>query len=122
MATRILLGGVGKSDVASKIREIGDEGLEAKITNDMDAAMKLREGQAEYFFGTCHTGAGGSLGVLVGLLGNDKCMTFRRGLAREEIIRDALDEGKVAFGFSVDQIDQVVPALVRGIREREEQR
>jgi hypothetical protein len=121
MATRILLGGVGKSDVASKIREIGDEGLEAKITNDMDAAMKLREGQAEYFFGTCHTGAGGSLGVLVGLLGNDKCMTFRRGLAREEIIRDALDEGKVAFGFSVDQIDQVVPALVRGIREREEQ-
>jgi hypothetical protein len=121
MAARILLGGVGKSEVASKLREIGDEGLEVKITNDMDAAMKLRAGQADYFLGTCHTGAGGSLGVLVGLLGNDKCMTFRRGLAREEIVRDALDEGKVAFGFSVDQIDQVVPALVRGIRERAEQ-
>ena len=120
MATRILLGGVGKSDVASRIRELGEEGLEVKITNDMDAAMKLRAGQADYFFGTCHTGAGGSLGVLVGLLGSDKCMTFRRGLAREEIVRDALDEGKVAFGFSVDQIDKVVPALLAGIRGREE--
>jgi hypothetical protein len=47
-------------------------------------------------------------------------MTFRRGLAREETVRDALDEGKVAFGFSVDQIDKVVPALLAGIREREE--
>ena len=56
MAARILLGGVGKSDVASKIREIGEEGLDVTITNDMDAAMKLRAGQADYFFGTCHTG------------------------------------------------------------------
>lgn len=118
MATRVLLGGVGKSEVASKIREIGDSGLEVKVTNDMDAAMKLRSGQADYFLGTCHTGAGASLGVLVGLLGGDKCMTFRRGLASEEAVRQALDDGKVAFGFSVDQIDKVVPALVHGIREK----
>lgn len=118
MAMRVLLGGVGKNEVASKIREIGDADLEVKVTNDMDAAMKLRSGQADYFFGTCHTGAGASLGVLVGLLGGDRCMTFRRGLASEEAVRQALDDGKVAFGFSVDQIDKVVPALVRGIRDK----
>jgi hypothetical protein len=119
MTARILLGGVGKSEVASKIKELGAEGLEVKATNDMDAAMKLRSGQADYYFGTCHTGAGASLGVLVGMLGNDKCMTFRRGLAKEEAVRDALDEGKVVFGFSIDQIDKVVPVLVEGIRQRD---
>jgi len=119
MTARILLGGVGKSEVASKIKELGTEGLEVKATNDMDAAMKLRSGQADYYFGTCHTGAGASLGVLVGMLGNDKCMTFRRGLAKEEVVREALEEGKVAFGFSVDQIDKVVPVLVEGIRRRD---
>lgn len=119
MTARILLGGVGKSEVASRIKEIGDEGLEVKATNDMDAAMKLRAGQADYYFGTCHTGAGASLGVLVGLLGNDKCMTFRRGLAKEEVVKEALDGGKVAFGFSIDQIDRVVPVLIEGIRQRD---
>ena len=119
MTTKILLGGVGKREVASKIKELGSEGLEVGITNDMDAAMKLRAGQADYYFGTCHTGAGGSLGVLVGLLGSEKCMTFRRGLAREEVVTDALDDGKVAFGFSIDQIEQVVPVLVQGIRQRQ---
>lgn len=120
MTARILLGGIGKREVASKIKEIGEEGLEVKATNDMDAAMKLRAGQADYYFGTCHTGAGASLGVLVGLLGNDKCMTFRRGLAKPEAVKEALDEGKVAFGFSTDQIDKVVPVLVEGVRQREQ--
>ena len=116
--TTILLGGVGKSEVASKIKELGTEGLEVRVTNDMDAAMKLRAGQADYYFGTCHTGAGASLGVLVGLLGSDKCLTFRRGLARDDVVMQALEDGKVAFGFSVDQIDKVVPALLKGIQGR----
>ena len=119
MTARIILGGVGKREVASKIKEIGEEGLEVKATNDMDAATKLRAGQADYYFGTCHTGAGASLGVLVGLLGSDKCMTFRRGLAKPEAVKEALEGGKVAFGFSTDQIDRVVPVLVEGIRQRE---
>jgi hypothetical protein len=85
----------------------------------MDAAMKLRSGQADYYFGTCHTGAGASLGVLVGILGSDKCMTFKRGVGSEETIRQALDEGRVAFGFSIDQVDKVVPVLVKSIQARQ---
>jgi hypothetical protein len=118
--TTVLLGGIGKGEVASLLRTMDDGGLDVRITNDMDAAMKLRAGQADYYFGTCHTGAGASLGVLIGLLGSDKCVTFRRSTGSEESIRQALDEGKVAFGFPVDQIDKLVPALVKGIRERTE--
>ncbi|WP_372348939.1 DUF2620 family protein [Streptomyces sp. KL116D] len=46
--------------------------------------MKLRAGQADYFLGTCHTGAGASLGVLVGLMGQAACHTFGRGVPTEE--------------------------------------
>lgn len=118
MTVKIILGGVGKSEVASKIKEFGTEGLEVNATSDMDAAMKLRAGQADYYFGTCHTGAGASLGVLVGILGSDRCKTFGRRLAKEEDVREALEGGKVAFGFSTDQIDKIVPVLVEEIRNR----
>ena len=46
--------------------------------------MKLRVGQADYYLGTCHTGAGASLGVLVGLMGSAACHTFGRGVPTEE--------------------------------------
>jgi hypothetical protein len=114
--TKILVGGVGKADVAKRLEEIG--GLEVVVTNDMDAATRLMAGQADYYIGTCHTGAGGSLGVLVGLLGAARCFTFGRGQATEAEAEAAIAEGKVAFGFSIDQIDQVVPILAGAIHER----
>lgn len=116
--TTILVGGVAKGEVASAIREAGEDGLDVKVSNDMEAAAKLRSGQADYYFGTCHTGAGGALGVLTGILGDDKVETFGRGAGNEESVRKALDEGKVAFGFSTDQVDSIVPALLGVIRER----
>jgi len=116
--TTILVGGVAKGEVASAIRESGEDGLDVKVSNDMEAAAKLRSGQADYYFGTCHTGAGGALGVLTGILGDDRCQTFGRGAGDEEKVRKALGEGKVAFGFSTDQVDTVVPALLKGIQER----
>ena len=114
--TKILVGGVGKLDVAKRLEGIG--GFEVVVTNDMDAATRLMTGQADYYMGTCHTGAGGSLGVLVGLLGAARCFTFGRGRAAAADAEAALAEGRVAFGFSIDQIDQVVPVLAGAIRER----
>lgn len=114
--TTILVGGVGKADVARRLEEIG--GFEVVVTHDMDAATRLMTGQADYYVGTCHTGAGGSLGVLVGLLGAARCFTFGRGQATAADAEAALAEGRVAFGFSIDQADQVVPVLAAAIGER----
>lgn len=116
--TKILTGGVGKTEVTSTIEQLGIEGLEVVASSDMDAAMKLRVAQADYYLGTCHTGAGASLGVLVGLMGSAACHTFGRSVPTEEQITALLDEGKKVFGFSMDQIDTIAPLMARAIAAR----
>ncbi|MYQ78722.1 MULTISPECIES: DUF2620 domain-containing protein [unclassified Streptomyces] len=116
--TKILAGGVGKTEVTQTIKQLGIAGLEVTASSDMDAAMKLRVAQADYYLGTCHTGAGASLGVLVGLMGSAVCHTFGRTVPTEEQITALLDEGKKVFGFSMDQIDTIAPLMARAIAAR----
>ncbi|MCL7368351.1 MULTISPECIES: DUF2620 domain-containing protein [Streptomyces] len=113
--TKILTGGVGKTEVAQTVTAMALDGIEAVVSNDMDAAMKLRAGQAQYYLGTCHTGAGASLGVLVGLMGKKACHTFGRSVPTEDEVTALLDDGIKVFGFSMDQIDSVAPVITRAI-------
>jgi ABC-type amino acid transport substrate-binding protein len=115
--TKILTGGVAKAETAEAVEKLGLPGVEVVTSNDMDAAMKLRAGQADYYLGTCHTGAGASLGVLVGLMGA-ATHTFGRKVPTEQEIAGLLADGKKVFGFSMDQIDAVVPLLLRAIAAR----
>lgn len=110
--TKILTGGVGKVEAANAIKQLGLDGLEVAVSSDMEAAMQLRSGQADYYLGTCHTGAGASLGVLVGLMGG-ATHTFGRSLPTEEQVNALFDEGKKVFGISMDQIDQAAPLIAR---------
>ncbi|GAA2331724.1 DUF2620 domain-containing protein [Streptomyces caniferus] len=116
--TKILTGGLGKSEVAGRVTGLGLPGVEIVVSSDMDAAVQLRAGRADYFLGTCHTGAGASLGVLVGLLGSAVCHTFGRSVPTAEQIEALLDEGKKVFGYAVDQLDAVTPVLARAIAAR----
>ncbi|MEU7043047.1 DUF2620 domain-containing protein [Streptomyces varsoviensis] len=116
--TKILTGGVGKVEVAETVKKLALDGVEITVSSDMDAAMKLRAGQADYFLGTCHTGAGASLGVLVGLMGKDACHTFGRTVPTEDDVNGLLAEGKKVFGFAIDQIDLVAPVMARAIAAR----
>lgn len=116
--TKILTGGVGKAEVTETVKKLGLDGIEVTVSNDMDAAMKLRGGQADYFLGTCHTGAGASLGVLVGLLGKSACHTFGRSVPTEDEVNALLAEGKKVFGFAIDQIDVIAPLMARAIAAR----
>ncbi|GGO48037.1 hypothetical protein GCM10012287_22080 [Streptomyces daqingensis] len=116
--TRILTGGVGKAQVAEELGELGIGGLEITVSSDMEAAMKLRAGQADYYLGTCHTGAGASLGVLLGVLGSGTCHTFGRRVPTEEDVAELLDSGKKVFGFGMDQICDTAPVIARAIAAR----
>lgn len=69
---KILTGGVGKVEVTGTVKALALDGVDIVVSSDMDAAMKLRAGQADFYLGTCHTGAGASLGVLVGLMGRPR--------------------------------------------------
>lgn len=113
--TKILTGGVGKVEVTRVVNDLGLDGVQATESSDMDAAMKLRVGQADYYLGTCHTGAGASLGVLVGLMGSAACHTFGRSVPTEDDVNALLADGKKVFGFAMDQIDVVAPLLARAI-------
>ncbi|MFB6815535.1 DUF2620 family protein [Streptomyces sp. NPDC056347] len=112
---KILTGGVGKTEVARTITAMAVDGLEVAVSNDMDAATKLRAGEADYFLGTCYTGAGASLGVLVGLMGKKACHTFGRSVPGEEEVAALLAGGTRVFGFSMDQIDTAAPVIARAI-------
>ncbi|HWM39887.1 MAG TPA: DUF2620 domain-containing protein [Streptomyces sp.] len=116
--TKILTGGVGKVQVAEALAELGIDGLEVTVSNDMEAAMRLRAGQADYYLGTCHTGAGASLGVLLGVLGSGTCHTFGRGIPTEQEVTGLLDGGKKVFGFGMDQISATTPVIAHAIAAR----
>ncbi|MEU8485716.1 DUF2620 domain-containing protein [Streptomyces sp. NPDC048641] len=116
--TKILTGGVGKVEVTGTVEALALDGVDIAVSNDMDAAMKLRAGQADFYLGTCHTGAGASLGVLVGLMGQSACHTFGRSVPTEDEVTALLDQGKQVFGFSMDQIDVIAPLLARAIAAR----
>ncbi|MBV2364536.1 DUF2620 family protein [Streptomonospora nanhaiensis] len=108
---KFIAGGVAKSEVADTLRPLLREGDTVQVGTDMDAAALLRTGAADYYLGTCHTGAGASLGVLVGLLGSDRTHTFGRRVPSAADVQAAVDAGKVAFGFALDQVQDVVPLL-----------
>ncbi|MFJ2112514.1 DUF2620 family protein [Streptomyces sp. NPDC087850] len=112
---KILTGGLGRSEVADTLAALGLDGLEVALSNDMDGATKLRSGLADYYLGTCLTGAGASLGLLVGLLGQPLCHTFGRSVPTEEQVGALLADGKRVFGFAADRIDAVAPVVARAI-------
>ncbi|MFH8408169.1 DUF2620 family protein [Streptomyces sp. NPDC018019] len=116
--TVILTGGVAKTEVADTVRRLALPGVEVVVSNDMDAAAHLRAGRADYFLGTCQTGAGASLGVLVGLLGTATCHTFGRSVPSADEIDALLEQGKKVFGFAVDQVNAITPALAGAIAAR----
>jgi hypothetical protein len=113
--TKILTGGLGKSEVAGIVSDLGLDGVQIAVSNDMEGATKLRAGQADYYLGTCHTGAGASLGVLVGLMGRPRCHTFGRSVPTEDEVAALLADGRKVFGFAIDQIDAVAPVIARAI-------
>ncbi|MFC6061441.1 DUF2620 domain-containing protein [Streptomyces ochraceiscleroticus] len=113
--TKILTGGVGKLEVAETVQKLALDGVDVAVSSDMDAAMKLRAGQADYYLGTCHTGAGASLGVLLGLMGSAACHTFGRSVPTEDEVSALIGAGKKVFGFGMDKIDTVAPVLARAI-------
>lgn len=117
---RIITGGVGKSHVAEALKPLLGPGDSVVASSDMDAALKIKTGQADYYLGTCHTGAGASLGVLVGLLGGDQCHTFARSIPTAAVMDEVLGQNKVAFGFSIDQIDEAVPVIFEALQRHEE--
>ncbi|TZE80971.1 DUF2620 family protein [Calorimonas adulescens] len=115
---KIAVGGaIDRQKVAEAIKKAGGDRVEAKVMADIEAAMAVKNGQAEYYFGACATGGGGALAMAMALLGAQKCATVSmpgRPPKEEEVVK-VVEQGKVAFGFTNDHIDRAVPMILSAI-------
>lgn len=116
---KIVVGGqMGKKEIAQDLQKLTDgKEVEIKILSDLDAAMAIQNHQADYYVGACETGAGGALAMVTALLGSDKTVTTAsptKVMSFDEIKKE-VDRGKVAFGFTFNAKDSVLPDIVKAL-------
>lgn len=88
--------------------------ITVEVMGDIQASQAVLTGQADYYFGACNTGAGGALAMAIALIGFTKCGTVGmpgKIISAEEMTKMVTD-GVVAFGFTGQDIDAVLPILV----------
>lgn len=115
---KIAVGGaIDRQKVAEAIKKTGGDKVEVTTMADIEAAMAVKNGRADYYFGACATGGGGALAMAMALLGAQKCATISmpgKPPKEEEVIK-AVENGKIAFGFTNDHIDKAVPMILNAI-------
>ena len=119
---KIVVGGqIDKEDIASIVRkELGDQ-AEVTVKGDLDATMGMKAGQYDYYLGACNTGGGGALAMALAILGKASCATVSMSgqICSEEEIREEVKKGKVAFGFTAQHKEEVVPLLLKALTDKE---
>ena len=118
MMIKFVVGGaIEKQSIAKLIKEVGGEKVKVEIMSDMQAAMAVKTGKADYYLGACHTGGGGALSMAMALLTSAKCVTVSMPgkPPKEDDIIKVVSEGKVAFGFTGDHCEKAVPVIVTEI-------
>lgn len=73
---KIVVGGqIDKQKVYDTIKGVVGDRASVEIKDDIAAAMAVKTGQADYYFGACKTGGGGALAMAIALLGMNQCAT-----------------------------------------------
>jgi hypothetical protein len=116
---RIVVGGqIMKSEIFDFIEKYYGKGnVELAVKNDLDAVMAMKAGQFDYYIGACNTGGGGALAMAIALLGPSKCQTISMPgkIFSDEDIQKAVDSGKIAFGFTAQHMENVLPVWLKAI-------
>lgn len=115
---KIVVGGqMDKQSIARLIENLAGDKAQVEIKSDIEAALAIQTGQADYYFGACSTGAGGALGIATGLLGMNRCVSVSTpGMTMtQEQIEKEVQNGKAAFGFVNYDAEKVVPMLMKAI-------
>lgn len=118
---RIVVGGqIDKEDIAKIVKARFPDSV-VDIKGDLDATMAMKKGQYDYYVGACNTGGGGALAMALALLGRNKCATISMPgrVSSEKEIEDEVRSGKVAFGFTAQHKDQVLPILLDILDKKE---
>lgn len=118
---KVVVGGqIDKKEIAEDLKNLSENQIEVDIKSDLDAAMAMKAGSYDYYVGACNTGGGGALAMAIAMLGSEKCSTVSMpgNIKDEAFIASEFDKGKIAFGFTSQHREQVMPILVREIIRR----
>lgn len=114
---RIAVGGqVDRKKIATLVRQSGGDRVEVLELSDLDAAMAVKQGRADYYLGACHTGGGG-LAMAIALLGKPSCLiaSMPGRPPKADEIQKAAAAGVKAYGFATDYADRAVPLILAAI-------
>jgi len=115
---KIVVGGqLAKEEIAAQVRNLGGSQVQVTVKDDLQGAMDIMSGAADYYLGACQTGGGGSLGMAIAMCGYGKCVTVAspgKIMSEQEMIA-AVKGGKKCFGIVVEAIPTVVPVLVKAM-------
>lgn len=120
---RIVVGGqINKKEIRDFIDKFFDGNVELDIKGDLEAVNDLKSKKYDYYVGACNTGGGGALAMAMALLGKDLCQTISMPgrISSDEDIIQAVNDGKVAFGFTAQDAEKVLPVLLTALKEKEE--
>ena len=111
----IVVGGqIDKQLLVNLIEKHGKGKVSITVKTDIEAALAVQSGVADYYFGACNTGGGGALAMAIAILGVPKCVTVGmpgKRLSEEEIIMN-IEAGKKAFGFTPQDADVVIEIIM----------
>ncbi len=119
---KIVVGGqIDKEEIARLVAELMNGRTEIEIRGDLDAAMGVKNGKYDYYVGACNTGGGGALAMAMAMLGSKLCSTISMPgqIKSKEFIREEVNKGKKAFGFTAQHKEEVLPVLLQAICEKE---
>ncbi|GAD90034.1 hypothetical protein VHA01S_031_00460 [Vibrio halioticoli NBRC 102217] len=111
----IAIAGLQREQIKEQIETAAPGVFTCFILSDIDAAMKVKSGEIDYYIGACNTGAGAALSMAIAIIGyNESCTIAKPAFqAKEEEIQRFISEGKKAFGLSIEHVEHAVPMLAK---------
>ncbi|MGF1909379.1 DUF2620 domain-containing protein [Vibrio kasasachensis] len=112
---KIAIAGLQREQIKQQIEATMPDTFECHILTDMDAAMKVKSGEMDYFIGCCNTGAGGALAMAIAIIGYGQSCTIAKPAiqAKHDQVEQFIDKGYVAFGLSIEHIEHAIPMLTK---------
>ena len=102
---KIGVAGLQRELIKKTIENTAPGCFEVFIYNDMEAAMKVKNGQLDYYIGACNTGAGAALSLRSPLSGSTKVALLLSRVLRRKRLRLQKwwrkEESRLAFRLNI---------------------
>ncbi len=116
---KIGIAGLQREQIKQQIETAAPGQFECHILTDMDAAMKVKSGELDFYIGACNTGAGAAISMAIAIIGfNESCTIAKPSIrAKEDEVKRFVSSGKKAYGLSIEHIEHAIPMLTKALTE-----